>query len=270
MLGNTGYTAATNGSNYVKVGSNVQRSSILSSPDFTDWTQRDSVTWPIGGIYYNGATVGLALEPDALLTVMYDGSRYLAEGLNDYTSTDGITWSNGGAPDNLFSNIVYGNGLYLADSAGYLYYSTDALHWTQATLPLLGQDTKYPYYIQSFGIIRYLNGRFFIPAVSGYSIVYLTTTDAVNFTFGYAESTTGIGVSTIDDIVYDPDSSKYYFFGTGGLVNQAPQMFVASVADPLHDSLMVNQFVNAAGLPSGATLAEPAGAIMLPITTAAS
>jgi hypothetical protein len=203
--------------------------------------------------------VGLALEPAALLTVMYDGSKYLAEGLNDYTSTDGITWSNGGAPDNLFSNIVYGNGLYLADSAGYLYYSTDALHWTQATLPLLGQDTKYPYYIQSFGIIRYLNGRFFIPAVSGYSIVYLTTTDAVNFTFGYAESTTGIGVSTIDDIVYDPDSAKYYFFGTGALVGQAPQLFVAPVADPLNDSLMVNQFVNADGLPSGATLAEPGG-----------
>jgi Secretion system C-terminal sorting domain len=257
LLGNGGYTAATNGTNYVKVGSNVQGSSILSSPDFTDWTQRDSVTWSVNDIYYNGEPQRVGIEPDALITVMYDGSRYLAEGLNDYTSPDGITWAKAGVPVNEFSNIVYGNGLYMADSSGAIFTSRDAITWTRSTLPELGQDTKYPYEIQSAGTIRYLNGRFFIAAVSGYAIAYLTTTDGINFTFGYAGSSTGIGVSTIDDIVYDPDSSKYYFFGTGNIANQFPQFFAASVADPLHDTLMVNQLAYAGGLPSGVTISQP-------------
>jgi len=260
VLGNAGYTAATNGSNYVKVGSNIQGTQILSSPDFTNWTQRDSVIWPIGGIYYNGATVGLAIEPDALITAMYDGSKYLAEGLNDYSSPDGVTWSGAGSPGNLFSNIVYGNGLYMADSSGGLYYSTDALTWTKSTLPELDLDTKYPYEIYDVGTIRFINGRFFIAAVNDNDVAYLTTTDGVNFTLGYAASKAGISVTTIDDFVYDPDNSRYYFFGTGSFNNYPPQLFAASVADPLHDTVVVNQYVYGGPLPSGAVLyAPPAG-----------
>jgi hypothetical protein len=257
VLGNTGYTAATNGSNFVKVGSNVQGSKILSSTDFTNWTQRDSVVWGLADLYGNGAQVGLAIQPDALITMMYDGSRYLAEGLNDYSSPDGITWSKAGAPGNVFSNIVYGNGMYMAGSSGVAYYSTDGLNWTKASLPMLGLDTKYPYAIQNVGNIRYWNGRFFLPAVNDGGIGFLTTTDVVNFKFGYIGSKTGIGVATIDDILYVPDSSKYYFFGTGSTGNAPAALFAASSADPVDDTVMVNNYANVTGLPSGAVLAEP-------------
>jgi Secretion system C-terminal sorting domain len=260
VLGNAGYTAATNGSNYVKVGSNIQGTHILSSPDFTNWTQRDSVIWPLDSIYYNGANVGLAIEPKALITVMNDGSRYLAEGLNDYTSNDGVTWSKGGAPGILFSHIVYGNGLYMADSAGGVYTSTDAITWTRSRLPELDLDTKYPYEIYDVGTIRFLNGLFFIAAVNDNDVAYVTTPDGVNFTLGYATSPAGISVTTIDDFVYDPDNSRYYFFGTGSFNYYPPQPFAASVADPVHDTVVVNQFVYGGPLPSGAVLyAPPAG-----------
>jgi hypothetical protein len=260
VVGNAGYTAATNGTDYVKVGSNVQGTHILSSPDFTNWTQRDSVIWPLDSIYYNGANVGLAIEPKALITVMNDGSRYLAEGLNDYTSTDGVTWTNGGAPGILFSNIVYGNGIYMADSAGGVYTSTDAITWTRSRLPELDLDTKYPYEIYDVGTIRFLNGLFFIAAVNDNDVAYVTTPDGVNFTLGYATSPAGITVTTIDDFVYDPDNSRYYFFGTGSFNYYPPQPFAASVADPVHDTVVVNQFVYGGPLPSGAVLyAPPAG-----------
>ncbi len=90
-------------------------------------TNTDAASWTY--------TNGLAFTADA---VCFDGTKFVAtSGTSTYSSTNGISWTlvSTTRPSG-FSDIYFGNGMYLVTGSAAVYYtSTDLVSWTSRTNP---------------------------------------------------------------------------------------------------------------------------------------
>jgi len=203
ILGSTGSGAAACVNNFVKIGANLDGSYLYSGRDFTTWTGRDTVGKWLPGI-------------------LYDGTQYLAEGPTIYSSTDGAHWSVKGTSSGPLDHFAYGGGVYVAYSsqiADSLWYSTDGVNWQPAVLPDLSVPRSPDISLGRFLKIRYINGRFFLLTGYGRGNVgfLLLSTDGVHYSFGFPQGlgSKGLFPESFNDIVYNPDSAKYYLIGNG-------------------------------------------------------
>lgn len=155
LPGSTIWRVAFGANMFVAVGSS---GSVASSPDGITWTTR---TMPAGVIYY---------------AVTYGAGKFVAvhQG-GSATSPDGITWTAGGTitPSRTWTDLVYGNGLFVAISAttgasGFV-TSTDGVTWTGRTAP--GASCQ---------AIAYGNGKFVVVNFAN-GLTY-NSSDGINWT----------------------------------------------------------------------------------------
>jgi|GEM_PF-1809341 len=228
VSGSARAAVAGNGINYVKVSTNSERSVVFSSPDFMQWTGRD--------------TLGPGVSE-----VIYDGTQYITGLDTVYTSADGISWVKKGLSGVRLSHLTYGGGVYVISGAdpntgaAELFYSSDAMNWTAATLPDLTVPMNPPLSIGTIMKIRYLNGHFFVLTGAGSGSVgsVLSSVDGTVFKFALGQSSRSSFPYSYDDVVYVSDSLKYYFMGTVAPDNDHIELrhfFSMPVVDPF-DSL---------------------------------
>ncbi|MBS1606574.1 MAG: hypothetical protein JST42_28215 [Bacteroidetes bacterium] len=241
MLGSTGSKAAAGDSNYVKIGANPDGSYMYSSRDFVSWTPHDSLKNGLPGI-------------------LFDGTRYLAEGPTVYSSPDGGHWSVKGTNWRYMDHFAFGGGVFVGYSSqrsDSLWYSTDGVIWQPAILPDLSQPRAPDINLGQFTKIRYANGRFILLTAHGDGdrANMLVSSDGIHFGFGFPN---GIGSRYLaprgfNDIVYDPDGAKYYLIGTGTYPDGTERFF--SLGFSSLDSFAIFDTANTIrGLPDGTIL----------------
>jgi len=203
ILGSTGSKAAAGDTNFVKIAANLDASYLYTSTDFTHWTGHDSVKKGLPGI-------------------LFDGTQYLAEGPTVYSSPDGSHWSVKGTSSPKPDHFAYGGGVYVAYNSQLsdsLWYSTDGVAWQPAILPDLSVPRSPDISLGQFNKIRYANGRFYL--LTGYgspdAAYLLISSDGIHFSFGFPQGlgSKGLLPRSFNDIVYNPDSAKYYLIGSG-------------------------------------------------------
>jgi len=241
MLGSTGSKAAAGDTNYVKIGANQDGSFMYSSRDFVNWALHDSLKSGLPGI-------------------LFDGTQYVAEGPTVYSSPDGGHWSVKGANGIYIDHFAFGGGVYVgydSRSANALLYSTDGVVWQLATLPDLSQPRGPDIYLGQFTKIRYANGRFILLTAHGDGDRgnMLVSTDGIHFDFGFPDGTLSRNLAPrgFNDIVYDPDSSKYYLIGTGTYPDGIERFFSIGFSR-LDSSALFDTVSTIRGLPDGTIL----------------
>ena len=124
-LANQLYSCASNGSSHVAVGTGI----VARSTDTITWTTKTTVT---------------SLPTVVLNDIIYDGTRYIVVGDNDFlkSSTDGVTWSsmmpNYPLPSFTVNGYVFGgNNKFIiatgADNNVKMYSNTNGTFWTVST-----------------------------------------------------------------------------------------------------------------------------------------
>jgi hypothetical protein len=118
----------------------VGNSTILSSPDATTWTKRDS-----------SGTIA-----STLLSVSFGNNRFLAyDGNNVFTSLDGTTWIDYPKEDRFGRMITYANDLFF--SVGYpalIVSSPDGTRWITRSY------SDYPQENRAYASLAFGNGQF--------------------------------------------------------------------------------------------------------------
>ena len=233
ILGSDSDYVAFNGTNYVKMSTNEQEVHLYSSTDFTNWIPRDTL-------------------PN-VVSLLYDSSKFRALGPETWSSVDGVSWSDDGPPPHPFTGMAYGERRYVAwgfDASGAysLWYSVDGQNWVESTTPIhISTGPKDPPYVIPFGAVlkvRFYNGTIYVVGSAG---VILTSADGLTYSLDYAGNSTG---HYLTDIVYNPDSARYYIYGSTGVFSAGQLPATAVTNDPLVKNLpFQSDTVN--GLPPG-------------------
>ena len=233
ILGSDSAYLAFNGSTYVKMSTDPNEVHLSSSTDFTNWIPRDTL-------------------PN-VVALMYDSTKFWAVGPETYTSVDGINWSDDGPPPHAFTGMAYGDGRYVAwgyDASGAysLWCSVDGQNWVESATPIhMSTGPKDPPYVIPFGgvlKVRFYNGTIYVVGSAG---VILTSADGLTYSLDYAGNSTG---HHLTDILYNPDSARYYIYGSTGIFSAGQSPATAVTNDPLVKNLpFQTDTVN--GLPSG-------------------
>ena len=151
--------AAYGNGQFVAVG---ESGTVLTSPDGTTWTERNSgTTRDLNGVTYGNGTFVVVGSPGIIIT-----------------SSDGINWivQGSGTPYDL-TGITSGNGISVAvGHRGTILTSSDGANWIERN-----SETTSPLYEITYG-----NGTFV--AVGGSNSI-MTSSDSINWTSGIAVST---------------------------------------------------------------------------------
>lgn len=139
--------------------------------------------------------VGKGLDNDWLQDIAFGNGIFVAVGTYDgpfcYVSTDGLSWNGVEAGDNRAYQVKFGNGRFLGQASGMIFYSTDGYHWTPTSAA--------PGNLLAFG-----NGRFF--ASDGISVY---------------ESVDGMAWTHVGAAVYAP-----YWGFTGGAGKFVAKLYI--------------------------------------------
>jgi len=241
-VGSYGATAVSNGHTFVKVSPTPQMAYISSSTDFTHWIPRDTVA------------TGLA-------QALYDSTQFMAQGPTVYTSPHGVNWSALGNSPITYSSgdfhCIYGGGTYVAWWAmtpdNYVWYSHDGINWGGSTLPPPTVEEYYEGYtsaVTDIANIQYINGRFWIlnSSYDGTPAAIYTSSNGENFdTLGFYNTWSNFNVYAYDQLVYVPDSNKYYIFGTGAPGSGTPVFFTSSTTNPLDSTIVLQNHTTLTG-----------------------
>jgi hypothetical protein len=126
-----------NGSVFFAVAYNpsTPTNTAATSPDGVTWTTR---TLPAGTgdyRYYSCCAGG-----STLVTVQYLNNGISNNSLAAKSTDNGATWTSASTPGNKFDFVRYGGGKYITATfrSNVGYWSTDAVTWTQFTLPRTG------------------------------------------------------------------------------------------------------------------------------------
>jgi len=134
-------------------------STLYYSTDGTTW---NSTTYPNGCL-----GMGWDTTNNRFIALSYVGNLFLH-------STDGVTWTSGGANiSSNFSSIAHGLGYnVVVDRNGFLWYGTSLTSWTQVTTYNAGSDQR----------VTFGNGRFIvIKNSSGGTTTYYTSTNGTSW-----------------------------------------------------------------------------------------
>jgi hypothetical protein len=250
MMGSYGPTAAYNGSTYVKVSPTQLSSYISTSPDFIHWTPADTVT-------------------TGLNWLVYDSTQFTAFGPTYYISPNGSSWSVGPSPALDYAaedfHVVYGGGTYVAwwveTPTNYVWYSHDGINWGGTTLPPPSQTDYYNGYnsaVTEITNIQYINGKFWLmnSADGGTPAAIFVSSNGENFdTVGFNNSLdSGFNIYSFDQLLYVPDSAKYYIFGVTGTIFARGTFFTASTTNPSDSTIVLQNHTNLTGNLSGVYL----------------
>jgi hypothetical protein len=250
MLGSYGPTAAYNGSTYVKVSPTQLSGYISTSPDFIHWTPADTVT-------------------TGLNCLVYDTTQFTTFGPTSYISPNGSSWSVGPSPALDYAaedfHVVYGGGTYVAwwveTPTNYVWYSHDGINWGGSTLPPPSQTDYYNGYnsaVTEITNIQYINGKFWLmnSADGGTPAAIFVSSNGENFdTVGFNNSlASGFNIYSFDQLLYVPDSAKYYIFGVTGTIFSRGTFFTASTTNPLDSTIVLQNHTTLTGNLSNAYL----------------
>jgi hypothetical protein len=248
-LGSYGPTAAFNGKTYVKVSPTQLGAYISSSPDFIHWTPADTVT-------------------TGLNCVVFDSTQFTAFGPTSYVSPNGSNWSVGPSPALDYAaedfHCIYGGGTFVAwwteSPTNYVWYSHDGVNWGGSTMPpptpeeyLQGATSA----VMEISNIEYINGRFWMlnNSAGGTPAAIFSSTDGSNFsTPAMNNSWSNFNVFSYDQLLYVPDSGKYYIFGLGAQGNGNPVFFTSSTTDPTDSTIVLTNHTTLTGNLTGAYL----------------
>ena len=250
MMGSYGPTAAYNGSTYVKVSPTQLSSYISTSPDFIHWTPADTVT-------------------TGLNWLVYDSTQFTAFGPTSYISPNGSSWSVGPSPALDYAaedfHVVYGGGTYVAwwveAPTNYVWYSHDGINWGGTTLPPPSQtdyNNGYNSAVTEITNIQYINGKFWLmnSADGGTPAAIFVSSNGENFdTVGFNNQLdSGFSIYSFDQLLYVPDSAKYYIFGVTGTIFARGAFFTASTTNPLDSTIVMHNHTSLTGGLSGVYL----------------
>lgn len=253
-VGSYGPTAVSNGHTFVKVSPTPQQAYISSSTDFTHWIPRDTVA------------TGLA-------QALYDSTQFMAQGPTVYTSPNGAHWSPAGTSPILYSNgdfhCIYGGGTYVAWWAmmptNYVWYSHDGINWGGSTLPPPTEEEYYQGYtsaVNDITNIQYVNGRFWMlnSWFGGTPAAIYTSSNGENFdTLGFYNNWSNFNVFAYDQLLYVPDSNKYFIFGMGAPGSGTPVFFTSSTTNPMDSTLVLQNHTTLTGNLTNTYLYDGAG-----------
>jgi len=239
---------------FVKVSATPNEGHIYSSTDFNTWTPRDTIA-------------------SGLTSLLYDTTRFLAEGDTSYSSVDGESWlasGSGGLPYGQFLRFVYGGGNYVAyyenDPSDFVWYSKDGISWNRSNLPTQPVPPKSsvnPNLVGHICNIRYVNGRFWLLSsdINDQPAMAYVSTDGTDFSEpGLANVwQNSFQVSSYSDMLYDVDSAKYYFFGVGAVGGAMPTFFSVSTANPFDSTITLTNTSVINGIPSGTPVTDGLG-----------
>jgi hypothetical protein len=145
-------------------------------------TSTDGMTWAVTNLH-NGPLAGIAFGNGTFVAISYAGAiytssdaaawtmradlsgeqerylqgisfvndRFVAVGERVYSSTDGVAWSDHGAPPVAGSSVAYGTGKYVMAADGYMLLSTNLTTWTMHNV-----DSSF----SRFSGVAYGNGTF--------------------------------------------------------------------------------------------------------------
>jgi hypothetical protein len=249
MMGSYGPTAAYNGNTYIKVSPTQLSGYISSSTDFAHWTPADTVT-------------------TGLSQALYDSTQFKAFGPTSYQSADGRSWSVGPSPALDYASedfhVTYGGGTYVAwwveSPTNTVWYSHDGVNWGGSALPPPTEDEFFQGYtsaITEITNIQYINGKFWMlgSAEDGTPPVVYVSTNGENFdTLGFKNTWSDFNVFSYDQLLYVPDSGKYYIFGTGAPGNARQVFFTSSTTDPMDSTIVLTNHTTLTGNMAGVFL----------------
>jgi len=235
-VGSYGPTAVSNGTTFVKLSPTPQQSYISSSTDFTHWIPRDTVT-------------------TTLTRMLYDSTQFMAQGPTVYTSSNGVSWSPAGNSGIDYGygdfHCIYGGGTFVAwwvlSPTNYVWYSHDGINWGGSTLPPpTAQDYENGYNsaVTDITNIQYINGKFWLmnSAYGGTPAAVFVSSNGENFdTSGFNNTWSNFNVYSYDQLLYVPDSTKYYIFGTGAPGSGSPVFFTSSTTNPLDSTIVLQK-----------------------------
>lgn len=166
---------------------------FITSTNGIDWDITGSGEFFPGETYWN------------MSDIAYGADRFIAVGtFNAPTglSYDGVSWTK--LPALQSSNIVYGNGLFVAVRYSSAYsYSTDGITWTEGSLPTAGQSLR----------IWYANNKFVILSSDSFG---LYSTDGITWNQSTVPAVSGLSRPTYGNdrfvaisVPYDISTNSY-------------------------------------------------------------
>ena len=209
------------------VGGNVN-STIYTSQDGVTWTARstglsnglamlaknDNNTGFVVVDTYNGAAFSKDLKTwtvtkaaDGVLNdvLSYANGNYIIirrDSTTQYTSTDGINWTNTAVTNPYVRSAVYFKGLYISQGSVYIYTSPDGITWTA----------------RSSVATQYMCCNNDICVAVGASGVILYSTDGITWTQATSETTATLyKVSYYNNVFIATGSSGVILYSTDGI-----------------------------------------------------
>ena len=178
----TNWTQAMSGTNAVDLGPRRSATAVVFNNNLfvIGGVSNDSTpVYPTYPVQYSSDGVnwsGVAFTPFqryGLSALAYDGALYVIGGsgadTHTYSSTNGTSWTDLGAPTASFVNavgLVFDNKMWMIDGAG-ANWSTDGIHWTRAPLDPDGV-TPFDGRTGMTGVVLPLNGADKMWVLGGY------------------------------------------------------------------------------------------------------
>jgi hypothetical protein len=177
----TNWTQAMSGTNAVDLGPRRSATAVTFNNNLyvIGGISNDGSTYPTypveyssDGVNWNGVTV-TAFQRYGLTALVYGGAIYVIGGLgadtDTYSSTNGTSWTDLGAPNVSFLGavgLVFDNKMWMIDGNG-ANWSTDGVHWTRAPLDPDGV-TPFDGRTGMTGVVLPLNGADKMWVLGGY------------------------------------------------------------------------------------------------------
>lgn len=166
-------------------------------------------------------------------------------------------------------HVFYGGGNYMSWYAdgwpqnNLVWHSSDGVSWNGAAIPEDPDNLSEPYPIYFMYNVRYTNGRYFLMVndngtyYQGVAGIHSSANGNDFLTDALANKwPAGFHVQSYDDILYVPDSARYYIFGVGYGPGQPTGFFCVSTPNPQDTSITLNNMTTISGLVPGDVVSD--------------